>query len=1216
MSSWHVQQLKFALGIGGFMSFYGVVGLITWFGGEKLGLGLNTRIVVILVIAATFPFTMLVSYLATRRSRQKEEAAKEPDKAAAEKTSEAPAAKTAATAAQIEGLPQGVEEVVKFLKTSNLGETGKDGVYTLPWYLVAGMPKAGKSSIVVGSNLNFQALPSQRQSELKLIRPTKDVDWRVTTDAVFVDTAGRLQTEDGNPDEWSAILETIRKNRSVRPIDGMLLIADADRILNSDERDIEEIAKVMRARLDEAMQRLKVRFPVYLIFSRADAIEGFRDSFSASKKEGETLVWGATIPLEKSENAHALFDEEFGLLNDSVMKRRLMRLSAPFPPVRQLRIFNFPLHFGSSRRKFATFVSALFRPNPFTENPFFRGFYFTAAPVGKQAQSEGPQPVGPTYFIEKLVRDVILRDKDLVRTFQEQRQRPPILGWALTLIGAAIVFVLLTMATVSAVTNYYLLDDASKRGLAVLNNIRADQNIDPRTKTPEASKAEIRAVENLRLLMKDLDDFERNGALFRLGMGLYSGNRIYREKLLPIFYNAMDRRFMKGTVERIEEQLKTFAASPPVKDPKNPTADEEDVFGKNYDLLKVYLMLTDEFKDRASGTDIENTLKDHWFAASKLDESNRADADNLLKFYAKQVDRLEGREKFPRIAPNVKLVSDVRAKLKVFPAEQRYYRRKVAEISKKIEASTVMSVDRILQAQSANQGIIEGKHTVPGAFTLQGFREMEKAILTSATELSACDWVVEGKCDATKTATEAVEAAAGGKIRERYFRDYTDQWKAFLRGLKVKPYRKEGASGGTETVTPKDALAELSLESSPIKIVLAEVARQTNLAAKPDLGWWDTIKNLFSPQSLPASGADSQVVRTFAPLHAFVETPKEKTKKSVIDTAYIAELGRLSTKYNELSADGKLGDAATRDKELNLGRVTADITKSTQTLSKEFPFLVEFLQQPVENLKVLFGADTVRQIAEKWKTEIVPVARKAEQGYPFEAGETNADFTNLREYLGNGKALMKFYDENLKRFFDGTPGQLKLKNPESAPFSPEFVDYLNKALLLRAALFSKGDDVKFTYNFELLNAKDAIVEMTIDGVKVSSAESTQSSQIDFPAPSGGGNGVTIKVLSTTETTSTSANPSPSPVSSPSPSSTPRPSTQSTTSGGGEKQFLGPWGLFRFMDDAGAKKESEKVYRLSYRLRNGKVVEAKVTAAGEDPFNREIYKLRAPENILK
>src|SRR5207248_11219270 len=102
-------------------------------------------------------------------------------------------------------------------------------------------------------------------------------------------------------------------------------------------------------------------------------------------------------PLEKSDNAQSLFDSEYALLHNSLMKRRVLRLSAPFPPVRQLRIFNFPLHFGSARRKLGTFVSALFRPNPFSENPFLRGFYFVADP-GSKTDHGMPRPLVKAIF--------------------------------------------------------------------------------------------------------------------------------------------------------------------------------------------------------------------------------------------------------------------------------------------------------------------------------------------------------------------------------------------------------------------------------------------------------------------------------------------------------------------------------------------------------------------------------------------------------------------------------------------------------------------------------------------------------------------------------------------------------------------------------------------------------------------------------------------------
>ncbi len=1253
MSSWHVQQLKFAFGIGGFMSFYGVVGLLVWLGGEKLGLPVNSRIMVIVVLLLTLPFTLGIGYLATRRSKKKEEEAKkEPEgkteEKAGEKTADSSAEqpKLAAPTGNYQDLPSGAEEVVKFLQTSNLaGTNGKEAVYALPWYIVAGMPKSGKSSLVLGSNLNFQTLPSQRQSEQKMIRPTRNIDWRVTSDAVFVDTAGRYQTEGADEDEWNSLLETIKKYRSNRPVDGMLLVADTEKILNSDERQIEELAKVMRTRLDEAMQRLKVRFPVYLVFTHADAIEGFRDSFSTSKKEGETLVWGATIPLEKSETAHSLFDEEYGLLHNSVMKRRLMRLSAPFPPVRQLRIFNFPLHFGSARRKLGAFVSALFRPNPFSENPFLRGYYFTSVPANRQQvqgdktmSGNAPQTVGYTYFTEKFFRDVVLRDKDLVRTFQEQRQKPPILGWLLTLLGATVVFIFLILATVSLVNNRKLLNAAAEKGSAVLNIAKADGNVSPLSKAPDAATREVNAIEDLRVLMVELDDYDRNGAPIYLGMGLYSGNKIYKgdEKskgLLNIYYNAIGRRYMDPTVRRLEDELRKFAAAPPVN-ANSITQQEEDVLSRNYDLLKVYLMLSDKYGDKSNDTDIVNTLKDFWFTESKLPVNLKDDAENQLKFYAKQTRRLEGSDKFPRIQNDMNLVAEVRKKLLAFPPYKRYYKRKVTEISKEVEGKYgEMTVDAILQRNGGDGGFLEGIVAVPGAYTVEGFKLMDRAILSSAQELSETDWVMTD--DKSIVENIANLSQDSNKIREQYFRDYADRWREFVKNVKVKGYRKENDKDPSK-VSAKDALASFSSANSPMKVLLREIARNTNLSAKrKPTGWWETIKGWFKSETLPDTGGNSQVEKEFRPLFSFVEgdkTTKIDEYQTLISNVYIKYNGFSDTEINELAS---IQDDEKNRKFPQLNDSSSKIDAATKSFKDAkdapvAPFFAELLRLPVGNLKELLGADSIKQLGEKWTNEVLPAALLAEQGYPFAEGDNNADFTNLKAYLApsSGK-LSQFYDNNnLKKYFDGDLGQLKLKDPNSAPFTQDFVDYLNKAFTLRKALFGKGEDVKFDYNFELTNPKDALVEMTIDGITLSSAEKP-SSPVSFPATTGGGNGVLIKLLSTDATistsgTTTSANPSPSPVNSNSSTSstvtttTPKP-VQNNSSGSSstdEKQFLGPWGLFRFFDAAGGQKQSDNSYLLSYKLKSGKTLTAKITPSGVDPFNKKIYELRAPKTILK
>jgi type VI secretion system protein ImpL len=1110
MNSWHLQQLKFAFGIGGFMSFYGVVGLLTWFGGQKLGLPVNTRIMVIVVVLLTLPFALLIGYVATRRSAKKEEAAKkEAEEKAAEKAGGKVAEggdqpqKVATPTGNYADLPSGAEEVVKFLQTSNLGgANGKEAIYSLPWYIVAGTPKAGKSSLVLGSNLNFQTLPSQRQSEQKMIRPTRNIDWRVTSDAVFVDTAGRYQIEGVDEDEWNSLLETIKKYRGNRPVDGMLLVADTDKILNSDERQIEELAKVMRARLDAAIQRLKVPFPVYLIFTHADAIEGFRDSFSTSKKEGESLVWGATIPLEKRENAHTLFDEEYGLLHNSIMKRRLMRLSAPFPPVRQLRIFNFPLHFGSARRKLGAFVAALFRPNPFSENPFLRGFYFTAVPVNRpQVQGDKtmggapPQNIGQTFFTEKLFRDVVLRDKDLVRTFQEQRQKAPILGWLLTLLLAAITLVLLILTTVSLVNNKKLLTAAEEKGGAVLNNAKADGNNNPLTKDAKGATAELDAIENLRVLMVELDDYDRNGAPIKLGMGLYSGNTIFKgndnaKGLLNIYYTAIDRRFMTPTVRRVEDELRKFVAGPAVPNPNQLSAQEEETLSKNYDLLKVYLMLSDKYRDKSNDTDIFNTLKDFWFTESKLPADLKDDAENQLKFYAKQSDRFEGPDKFPRIQPDGNLVTEVRKKLQAFPPYKRYYKRKITEISKEIEGKFgAMTVDAILQRNGGDGGFLEGGNGVPGAYTLEGFKLMDKAILLSSKELSETDWVMSDDKSVQQAVTAVIESPDANKIRDQYFRDYTDRWRDFVKNVRVKPYKKDSDKDQSK-VSAKDALASFSSANSPMKALLKEIEKNTNLSAKPKaVGWWDTIKGWFKTVQLPPdTGGNSQVEREFRPLFSFVEDKGDKSAKIPVDE-YQTAISDVSLKFNSFS-DNEINELATlQDDERNKkfpqlngtsGKIDG-LTKSFKDTkdSAVGPFFADLLKQPVGNLKALLGADTIKQLGEKWANEVLTVAQTTELGYPFDTSENNADFAKLKEYLApsSGK-LSQFYDGNLKKYFDGNPGQLKLKDPNNAPFTPEFVDYLNKAFTLRQALFGKGEEVKFDYNFELTNPKDALVEMT------------------------------------------------------------------------------------------------------------------------------------------
>lgn len=1189
MSSWQVGQLKYALGIGALMSFYGVVTFIVVAAPEGSFLK-NQRYVVIALILITLPFTLLGGYLVSRRSKKK--AAKE---AAAAETAAAPA--DTAQKAAAPGAPQGnyatlgssAEEVVQFLKTSNLGEGGKEAVYGLPWYLIAGAPKSGKSSLVIGSNLNFQALPSQRQSEMKFIKPTASVDWRVASEAVFVDSAGRYQSEGVDVDEWGGLLETLKKYRSARPIDGFVLTVDAATILKSDDRQNEELAKVLRNRLDEAMQRLKVRFPVYIVFTNADSIEGFRDSFSTSKQEDKTLVWGATIPLEKSENAQSLFDGEYELLHGAVMKRRLIRLSAPFPPVRQLRIFNFPLHFGSGRRKFGSFVNALFRPNPFSENPFLRGFYFTASPVAK-AGGNVPPTVGNTYFTERFFRDVLLRDKDLVKTFQAHRQRPPIFGWAMTLLGAFLTFVLLVMSGVSLYNNKNLLEDAAQRGEQVVSMRRQDQGKKILEKKPEEVKQEMDTLGYVRSLLDQLDGYERDGAPIYMRFGFYSGNRIYLDNLLPIYIAGVEPRFKEPTVRRIEAELDKFAKEKETFNPGQLTDEQEQKLDRHYNLLKAYLMLSGNsirmgdteiaYREKADPGHIVNTISDFWLSESKIPKEYEAAAIEHLEFWARQVDR----ERFPRIKLDDPLVASVRQKLQAFPPLNRYYSNEVSRISKEVDANFgEMTVPGIVSRGGADAGLVTGGHRVPGAYTLAGRELMKSSIADVTRRLDEDDWVM-GEVRKGEIRSETPDSA---RLEELYYRDYANQWRRFVRGASVLEYQNR-----TEAERALDKFRE---GGSPMIVLVREIERQTNFSAAADSGgWFDFIFDLFrkKPDDKPGNTPPE---REFRPLATFIGNPD--VKRNPMEN-YISAISSAYTNFSK-ETDGSLTrtiEAYGKEEDpLNLNNVEKTMVGSFSALSetdagKEVAAL---LQQPLDRLRNLLGAGVKQQMIRMWTEQLLPEAQKIEANYPFADSQQDADLAALTRYLNPADGrFSRFYDERLSKYFEEVDGKLRPISGSEFEFADEFVEYLNNAMTLRTALFGTGKAAKVDYEFALTQMKDAIVEVSIDGTKITT-EGTGSRNFAFPAPPGSETGVVVNLVS--------------------------------TSGGADGglagtatsiPYQGVWGILKFVEASRPQKQDGGEYLLTFSV-GGRSVNASVKSSGGDIFDRNLFRrVRAPKAFLK
>src|SRR5262249_46488680 len=209
MSS-HKDQLRHALHITFYVSLYSSACLMVFLLGPMIGLTLPYEIVLVALILLTWPFSIAINHYRQKREQKKVGTDAQATKSATRKANR-PGLN--APVRVYDELTRSAEEAVQWLRSTKLAVKSNDAIYKLPWFLIAGPSKSGKTSMLVSAGLEFQALPSQRQTDLNLIQSTRDAVWRVTNSAINIDTAGRYQTENQDREEWSALIETIKKYR-------------------------------------------------------------------------------------------------------------------------------------------------------------------------------------------------------------------------------------------------------------------------------------------------------------------------------------------------------------------------------------------------------------------------------------------------------------------------------------------------------------------------------------------------------------------------------------------------------------------------------------------------------------------------------------------------------------------------------------------------------------------------------------------------------------------------------------------------------------------------------------------------------------------------------------------------------------------------------------------------------------------------------------------
>jgi hypothetical protein len=263
-------------------------------------------------------------------------------------------------------------------------------LYSVPWYVLIGEPGSGKTEAVRHCGVGF---PPGLQDELQGAGGTLNMSWWFTNQAVILDTAGRLLFEDvepGSTSEWQEFLKLLKRTRPNCPVNGLLVVIPADSLIKDSDDAIDSKAVRLANQLDVIQKALGVRFPAYVVITKSDLVNGFREFFDRTddpRAANQILGWSNPDGLDTPFRPE-LVDQHLSSVERRLMRRRLGLLIDPVntddprkPRMDQVdALYAFPESLSRLAPRLRRYLQKMFVAGEWSARPLFlRGIYFTSA---------------------------------------------------------------------------------------------------------------------------------------------------------------------------------------------------------------------------------------------------------------------------------------------------------------------------------------------------------------------------------------------------------------------------------------------------------------------------------------------------------------------------------------------------------------------------------------------------------------------------------------------------------------------------------------------------------------------------------------------------------------------------------------------------------------------------------------------------------------------
>lgn len=1067
--------------LGGLLWMYGPT--LEIHGGHPLA-DVRTRLLLIFALYVLFALTCL-GIKAWRELRGQRAASPAPaNEAAAEGEDPQPARQ----------LKQSFDEARRLLRNADIGlvraydprgwwaRLSRRYLYKRPWYLLIGPPGSGKTTLLARSGLHFPFADLFGRSAQRKVGATRDCDWWLTDSAVLLDTAGTYATQpdaQGNgAGNWSLLLKLLRKFRPRQPLSGVLLSIGMDDLLTASADERHEQARALHKRLQELYTRLGVRFPVYVVVTKADRLEGFVPYFEALDQEQRRQIWGFTLPYATTQTEGF----ELGVGFEKQHAMLLQRLEAGLPETllatthvdQRSSAYLLPQEFARLNSILRGYLDTVFSFSSFESRIAPRGVYFTSAirhggdPARRQGVASDPlqDPAGPdeeksgAYFIGDVLEKVVFQEAGLAGSNHWWEYRNTALHWSgYALLGAALVLACVFWHSSYRNNHAYLGEVALK-----LAPVEAQGNqLDP-LQQEDLFKL-IPYLDALRHLPQS-QQFALDNPPMLYGLGLYQGKPL-EDATNSLYRRALDTLLKPLVSAQIRDILESDSGADPVF---------------SYEALKAYRMLFDPKHYDAE-------FLRAWLM-SNLRQRHAADTTLIqwkeLEAHLQQL--LEGNTFSAPFAEDPQLEEKAAGYLGRVPDSQRIYNQVKHRLLDPSGRRSVSLVDlagapaELVFKRSSGKSLVDG---IPDMFTRDAYwQSFDKHLADVARETGNQDAWVIGRGAQPSREEDVVNA-----VRQLYMRDYIAYWDGLLNDLALNDISSLNQRIQTARL--------LSGPDSPMRRLLVNTVRNLQLAKTKESDATDAAKNGSGDAAKPStsllesrfSGTDpgsndafSQpeqlVVNHFRPLIELAEADNAQGSGIAFDSV----MKQINDLYNYLLTMQGAANSG-------MSAPSSDVIASLQATSERLP-------PPFRSMlrSLALGASSDTQSSERGNirkrvdAEVVGFCRRAIAGrYPLSRNAaqdiTAEDFGRM--FAPGGGLMDSFFQQNLMGKVD-TSGTRWRFNPgvdgRRAPGGEGVLRPFQQAQDIRDTFFNRGgtQTPSFNVTFKPVSMDSDIVSMSLD----------------------------------------------------------------------------------------------------------------------------------------